>query len=331
MSNGMRGMLGAYARFGKEAQGTTVKEVLQNANADFNIGMESVYTKDGKVIPNQFRTFREDTDETFGVVKGTYKVMQNERLLNISDDLVKRGVVDWDRIGLVDNGRKIVASFKMPDGFSIGGMDSVDQYIMLQNTNDGSGGIRILPSNVRVECGNQFTYMQNLLNKMGVDKNALTIRHSSRQEDRIAQLVEALKIVDHLNQTFMETATELINVEMSQDERINFYIDTLGLKQSEDMMKGGKDYDANNPYGLGTRGQNTLTTLLDLETSDTNTLNGMENSAWAAFNVATEYIDHAWSHSKDGKSSDSKVESAIVGAGARMKSNAWETITEMYC
>ena len=172
--------------------------------------------------------------------------------------------------------------------------------------------------------------MQSLLNKMGINKNALTIRHSARQEDRIAQLVEALRIVDHLNQTFMETATELINVEMSQDERINFYIDTLGLKQNEDMMKGGKDYDANNPYGLGTRGQNTLTTLLDLETSDTNTINGMENSAWAAFNVATEYIDHSWSHTKDGKSSDSKVESAIVGSGARMKSNAWETITEMY-
>ena len=141
----MRNMLGAYARFGKEAQGTTVKEVLQNANADFNIGMESIYTKDGKVIPNQFRTFREDTDETFGVVKGTYKVMQNERLLNISDDLVKREKVIWDRIGLVDNGRKIVASFKMPEGFSIGGMDDVEQYIMLMNTNDGSGGIRILP------------------------------------------------------------------------------------------------------------------------------------------------------------------------------------------
>lgn len=330
MSNGMRGMLGAYARFGKEAEGTTVKEVLQNANADFNIGMESIYTKDGKVIPNQFRTFREDTDETFGVVKGTYKVMQNERLLNISDDLVKREKVIWDRIGLVDNGRKIVASFKMPEGFSIGGMDDVDQYIMLQNTNDGSGGIRILPSNVRIACSNQFTYMQSLLNKMGINKNALTIRHSARQEDRIAQLVEALRIVDHLNQTFMETATELINVEMSQDERINFYIDTLGLKQNEDMMKGGKDYDANNPYGLGTRGQNTLTELLELELAPTNQLNGMGGSAWGCFNTATEYIDHSWTYSKDGKSSDSKVESAIVGAGARMKSKAWETITEMY-
>ena len=327
----MRSMMGAIARFGREAQGTTVDEVLANAGADFNIGMESVYTKDGKAIPNQFRTFREDTDETFGVVKGTYQVAQNKDVLSISDKIVTRGMADWDRIGLVDNGRKILAAFKMPEGFSIGGMDDIEQYIYLMNSNDGSGGIRIIPANIRIACSNQFSYMLGLLNKMGINKNALTIRHSSKMNERVDQLVEALKIVDHLNEVFCQNATELLEVQMEQDDRINFYIDTLGLKQKEEMMKGGKDYDANNPYGLGTRGQNTLTELLELELSPTNQLNGMGGSAWATFNTATEYIDHSWTYSKDGKSSDSKVESAIVGAGARMKSKAWDTITELYC
>ena len=329
--SGMRSMIGAFARWGQPAVGSTVDEVLANAKMDFDIGMESVYTKEGKAIKNQFRTFRTDTDETFGVVKGTYHVMQNKRLLQISDDLVKRGDIEWDKIGMVDNGRKVLAAFKLPEGFTVAGFDDIDQYIYLQNTNDGSGGIRIIPANVRIFCSNQFSHMDSSLRAAGINPRSLTIRHSSKQEERISQLAEAIKIVDHLNEVFCQNAEELLTVQMNQDDRINYYIKTLGLTQKEDLLKGGKDYDANNPYGLGTRGQNTLTELLELELAPTNAANGMAGTAWGTFNTATEYIDHSWSYGKDGKSQDSKVESAIVGSGARMKSKAWDTMTEMYC
>ncbi len=328
----MRNMMAAIGRFGKPAQGTTAEEVLQNAGLNFDVAIEPLYTSKGKPIRSKFnRVFRTDTDTTLGVVGKTYVPMQNDRLLGIANELVQRGKINWDRIGMVGEGEKLFASFQLDEGFTIRGWDDVDSYIYLTNTHDGSGGIRVIPSNVTIGCSNQFSHLMAGIKRTGIDPKKLVIRHSAKQEDRVAELVEALKIVDMLNQQFVSDAEQLVQIEMSQNERIEFYLDTFGIKQHEDLMKGGKDYDANNPYGLTTRGQNTVTKLLEIEAHPTNNHNGNGGTALAAFNTATYMIDHEWTYDRKGeKSNDKRVESAIMGTGARMKSKAWENLVGEY-
>ena len=112
---------------------------------------------------------------------------------------------------------------------------------------------------------------------------------------------------------------------MDIGQRTEFYIDAMGLKTDEKLVD-----KANNPTGLTTRGNNTLDRLFELEEADTNTANGMAGSAWASFNVVTEYLDHAWVYDRKGeKVNEKRVESALLGTGMRTKDRAWRAAARL--
>ena len=315
-------MIASYMLMGQKAQGENTQEVLDNAGLNFTVGREPLYTSQGREIRSKFqRIYRQDNDVTLGVVGRTYQPLQNAELLGIADRLVANQDIAWDRIGMVGQGEKLYASFTLPDTYRVDGWDDLDQYIYLTNTHDGSGGVRCIPANVRFGCTNQFAFHRSQLKAAGINPRDLTIRHSSKMSDRIGQLEKAIGIVDVLNQNFANQAAELMTVEMSEADKATFYIDTLGLATDEKLV------DADNEWGLKTRGLNTFNHLKALEKSSTNNTSAMRDTAWQSFNVVTEYIDHAWVHNANGTVNAKRAESAIIGTGARQKSQAWEAIT----
>ena len=324
-----RNLMSSYMLLGKEAQGTTAQEVLQNAGLDFTVSKHpsGYMNHDGRFIgnPGHFVTVRDDTGMPLGQIGKTYHVYQNEDTLGIADALVSEGLIDWDRIANIDQGRKIVASFRMPEGFSIAGWDDIEQHVYLMNSHDGSSGVRVIPANFRLACSNQFAYLDSLLRKAGINPRALSIRHSSKINERVSELRAALKVVDHLNETFANTAEDMMKVELELADRIGYYIDAVGLKTEEELID-----KVENPYGLTTRGQNTLDRLLELEASETNTTGGIGGTAWSAFNTVTEYLDHGWVYDRKGeKVNDKRVESSLLGTGMRMKDRAWQGAIEL--
>ena len=315
-------MIASYMLMGQQAQGANTDEVLKNAGLDFEVGREPLYTAQGREIRSKFqRIKRMDNDVTLGVVGRTYKPMQNADLLGIADRLVKNDDISWDRIGMVGAGEKLYASFTLPDTYRIDGWDDLDQYIYLTNTHDGSGGVKCIPANVRFGCTNQFAFHRKQLANAGINPRDLTIRHSSKMDERISQFEKAIGIVDILNQNFANQAAELLTVEMTEADKATYYIDTLGLTTDEKLV------DVDNEWGLKTRGLNTFNHLKALEKSSTNNTSAMRDTAWQSFNVITEYIDHAWVHDSNGTVKPKRVESAILGTGARQKAQAWDTIT----
>ena len=315
-------MIASYMLMGQKAQGENTQEVLDNAGLNFTVGREPLYTSQGREIRSKFqRIYRQDNDVTLGVVGRTYQPLQNAELLGIADRLVANQDIAWDRIGMVGQGEKLYASFTLPDTYRVDGWDDLDQYIYLTNTHDGSGGVRCIPANVRFGCTNQFAFHRSQLKAAGINPRDLTIRHSSKMSDRIGQLEKAIGIVDVLNQNFANQAAELMTVEMSEADKATFYIDTLGLATDEKLV------DVDNEWGLKTRGLNTFNHLKALEKSSTNNTSAMRDTAWQSFNVVTEYIDHAWVHNANGTVNAKRAESAIIGVGARQKSQAWEAIT----
>lgn len=315
-------MLASYMLMGQEAKGTTTDEVLRNAGLDFEVGMGPLKTPAGNMVRNKWqRVFRKDNDVTLGVVGRTYKPMQNHALLGIADRLVQSDNIAWDRIGMVGEGEKLYASFTLPDTYRIDGWDELDQYIYLTNTHDGSGGIKCIPANIRFGCTNQFAFHRRQLKQAGINPRDLTIRHSSKMDERISQFEKAIGLVDTLNNNFANQAAELMTVEMTEADKATFYIDTLGLTTKEKLVS------ADNEWGLTTRGLNTFNHLKELEKASTNNTSAMRDTAWQSFNVVTEYLDHAWAHNANGTVNAARVESSILGTGARQKAKAWDTIT----
>ena len=314
-------MIASYMLMGQEARGANTDEVLKNAGLDFGVGREPLYTSKGREIRSKFqRIFRQDNDVTLGVVGRTYQPLQNRDLLGIADRLVQNDDIAWDRIGMVGMGEKLYASFTLPDSYRIDGWDDLDQYIYLTNTHDGSGGIKCIPANIRFGCTNQFAFHMSQLKQAGINPRDLTIRHSSKMSERIGQFEKAIGLVDTLNQNFANQAAELLTVEMSEADKATFYIYVLGLTTDEKLV------DADNEWGLKTRGLNTFNHLKELEKSSTNNTSAMRDTAWQSFNVVTEYIDHAWVHNSNGTVNAKRAESSILGTGARLKAKAWDTI-----
>jgi len=324
-----RNLLPSYALLGQEAKGTTAEEVLANAGLDFEVkkAPSGYRNHEGDFIPHKGHsiTYRADTGAALGSVGSTYKVYQNIDALRVFDRLVGEGRVEYDRIGMIDGGRKMFASMKMPEGFTVAGWDDIDQYLYMVTSHDGSTGVRYIPANVRLGCTNQFAYLDSMLRQAGINPRVLSSRHSRHIDDRINEAINALNVVDVLNEQFANTAGELMQVELDVAGRTEFYIDAMGLKTDEKLID-----KVENPYGLTTRGNNTLTRLQELEDTALGFDDGDINSAWGAFNVVTEYLDHQWVYDRKGeKVNQKRVESALLGTGMRQKDNAWRAAARL--
>ena len=324
-----RNLLPSYALLGQEAKGTTAEEVLANAGLDFEVrkAPSGYRSHKGDFIPHKGHsiTYRTDTGAALGSVGSTYKVYQNIDALKVFDRLVGEGKVEYDRIGMIDGGRKMFASMKMPEGFTVAGWDDIDQYLYMVTSHDGSTGVRYIPANVRLGCTNQFAYLDSMLRQAGINPRVLSSRHSRHIESRIGDAINALNVVDVLNEQFANTAGELMQIELDVAGRTEFYIDAMGLKTDEKLID-----KVENPFGLTTRGNNTLTRLQELEDTALGFDDGDINSAWGAFNVVTEYLDHQWVYDRKGeKVNQKRVESALLGTGARQKDNAWRAAARL--
>ena len=324
-----RNLLPSYALLGQEAKGTTAEEVLANAGLDFEVkkAPSGYMNPQGDFVRHRGHTitYRTDTGAALGSVSSSYEVFQNIEAVKVFDRIVGEGRADYDRVGMIDGGRKGFLSMKMPEGFTVAGWDDIDQYLYAMWSHDGSTGVRYIPANVRVGCTNQFAYLDSMLKQAGINPRVLSSRHSRHIESRIDDAINALNVVDVLNEQFANTAGELMQVELDVAGRTEFYIDAMGLKTDEKLID-----KVENPFGLTTRGNNTLTRLQELEDTALGFDDGDIDTAWGAFNVISEYLDHQWVYDRKGeKVNQKRVESALLGTGARQKDNAWRAAARL--
>lgn len=319
-------LLSAFDAFGQEAEGDTGIEVLKNAGLDFTVNKENIYTSEGVKCESGFRRmYRDDTGATLGVVKKGFVAMQPREMSEIGQRICKGRDVEWDRVGSTHGGARMMMSFRLPEEFSFGqdGKETMQTFFYLMNAHDGSSGMKIVPAPVRLFCSNQFAMLDGFLRKIGIDPKLLSIRHSAKMHDKVNQIINALDLCDNLTEKFTEMNNNLLQVEMSLGDRVEYYIDVLGLKKDSELVN-----TATNPYGLSTRGNNTLDDLMEVEKLGRNNVGDMDNTAFKAFSTVTDFIDHANVHNKDGSINNTRVESAIMGSSARMKNKAWDILDE---
>ena len=320
-----RKVLGAIARMGQEAKGNTGDEVLENAGCGYTVNIEPLYTKAGRPIRSKFcRVFRTDNDDTLGVVGKSYVPVQNITCVDIIHQLVNEHELDYHMVGTVGHGEEFFISAKLPEHLTIKGWDDIEQYIYIFNSHDGSGAFRCVIANKIIGCQNMYGMMLSDYKRANVNPKSLGIRHSAKFEDRLVDLLEMIKIGSRLNKEWVNDAEQLMQVEMEMADRIEFYLDTFGIKQNEELVS------ATNPYGLTTRGNNTVDVLLEIEKDPTNNY-GSEDNAFKCFNTITYYLDHHWTYDRKGeKQNDKRVESAMFGSGARMKGKAWNNLVNKH-
>lgn len=127
-------------------------DALKIAGLNWTVIQKPVFTDDETPIPGYRANIRSKDGKVLGIVSDRYKVVQNADAFNFTDNLLGNGV-RYETAGSLMDGRKIWLLARLPEVCKIAG-DDVAPYLVFSNTHDGSGGIKVAITPVRIVCNN---------------------------------------------------------------------------------------------------------------------------------------------------------------------------------
>ena len=165
----------------------TSADALRFAGLDWSVRQEPVYNARGGII-NGYKSNVRDTDgSVLGIVGDRYKVVQNADAFNFTDDLIG-GDVRYETAGSLRDGKQIWLLAKMPERKVAG--DAVEPYLCFTNSHDGSGGLKVCMTPIRVVCNNTL----NLA--LGSAKRIWSMRHTENIHERMQEARDCLGLAD---------------------------------------------------------------------------------------------------------------------------------------
>ena len=128
------------------------REALELAGLDWQVESRNIYSGNGAVISGYRANVRSTDDAVLGVVSDRYRIVQNEEAFQFTDDLLGEGVT-YETAGSLQGGKKVWMLAKLPEKYIIAG-DEVTPYLVFFNSHDGSSGVKVAMTPVRVVCQN---------------------------------------------------------------------------------------------------------------------------------------------------------------------------------
>lgn len=162
------------------------REALELAGLDWQVESRNIYSDTGAMIPGYRANVRSTDDAVLGVVSDRYRIVQNEEAFQFTDDLLGEGVT-YETAGSLQGGKKVWMLARLPRKYLIAG-DQVEPYLVIFNSHDGSSGVKVAMTPIRVVC-------QNTLNlALNTAKRSWTARHTENVLLRVQDARETLQL-----------------------------------------------------------------------------------------------------------------------------------------
>ena len=161
------------------------REALELAGLDWQVESRNIYSGTGAMIPGYRANVRSTDEAVLGVVSDRYRIVQNEEAFQFTDDLLGEGVT-YETAGSLQGGKKVWMLAKLPEKYIIAG-DEVTPYLVFFNSHDGSSGVKVAMTPVRVVCQNTLnlalgTAKRSYMGELGKGIHELTtIKLSDRK------------------------------------------------------------------------------------------------------------------------------------------------------
>jgi phage/plasmid-like protein (TIGR03299 family) len=293
----------------------TASDCLRQAGLNWAVSKEALQTAGGIVVPNAFAVKRSDNNAILGVVGNQYTALQNADAFSYMDAITQdHGSAKYDTAGALGKGERVWLQVKVEGEISIKTKtgrstdDTLERYILMANSHDGSSPLLIATTMVRVVCQNTLT---------AAIKDASTmfkVRHTKSIGGKVTDAREALGII---NASYVELEAKLQRLAQIKvtDKAFEGYIASLG-------------FDTEATKGKGKGSVDTLKALFGGEGMGA-TLETAKGSAWGALNAVTQYVDHERSTRVTGASSftsegEARLASQWFGSGLALKDKALE-------
>jgi len=239
-----------------------------------------------------------------GHVSKKYEVLQNHEAFQPFDEVLLDQGYTYETAGAVKDGQKIWILAKAPEQLNVGD-DKIDKYVLLFNSHNGSTGVTMKPTMIRVVCNNTLEYALNVQSDKGI-----SLRHTTGVKDRLDTLTSALNTCDGDIKSAIHIMNRMNEAEINKEVLDKYLEEVFPTLKNKDLEAyhpltnrklpnfAKPQYDklyANFKYGAGNKGK----------------------SMWDAYNAVTEYVDH-------NKNYQDPMASIGFGWGRDVKSKAFK-------
>lgn len=138
-------------------------------------------------IPGTFSTVREDLRMPLGPVGADYTVWQNAEHFELAKVLLDGGDIKVETAGSLRDSRVVFLLCRLDRDLTVGG-DAHVPYMLFTSSHDGSTKIRVMPTPVRVVCGNT---LRMALAQM---RTQFVTSHTANVKSRVQEARETLKM-----------------------------------------------------------------------------------------------------------------------------------------
>ena len=247
------------------------------------------------------------TGHPINCVKEGYTVSQNEDIV----EMVLRGIKPFGdalrvtKAGSLNDGRKVYLQLGI-EGSSKVGDDTIERFVTIIDSNDGSTGLSIGIGDLTLSCQNQFYCFY----KRGDAK----FRHTATIEQKIKTIP-----------SLIETA---LSVSMRQIERYTKFVSTpVSKRLADEMVKYliGFDREITSMNVLSEKSTRSINKLDAIYDSIEKEMNQKGENMWGLVSGITRYTTHEL---KTPKRDNSRIESLLTGTAYNMNQSAMKFASE---
>lgn len=253
---------------------------FKNAGLDWKVTLEPVYHLNAvggyDETPHQYHVMRNDIQKPLGLVGRRYVPIQNQQLSDFTENIIDTDNATLIGYGVIGSGERVYSVTKLNKSWQWDSTldETVDCYLFITNSHDGSSAFRATVFPMRLACTNGLRVtMQKVV-------RSWSVRHSGGVEDKVW---EAKKSLGLLNQYFDAFEKEVI------EATINVKIGKGKLFTAEDILKQLFPYDEE------TDGQRYVTTQKEKISgvlyvyNNADNLNNIRGTGWGLLNAVAEW------------------------------------------
>lgn len=194
-----------------------VKDALAISGLDWEVDSKPIFDENGNEYPNFRANVRCTDNKMLGIVSDRYRIVQNSDAFDFVNDLTTEGL-EFDKAGCFKDGKSIWVMGHFQDETILG--DDVSNNIVFVNSHDGSSGVKVMMTPVRLICSN----MLNLALRRA--ERSWASKHTNSIFSRMDEAKYTLGLAENYMDALKEEADRLSNITITQD-RIDEIFDKL--------------------------------------------------------------------------------------------------------
>ena len=264
-----------------------------------------------QTFPEPKVLYRSDTKAALSVVSQRYQVVQPREVLEFYRDLTDISGYELETAGVLKAGRKFWALARTGKTSTLKGKDTVNSYLLLATSCDGTLATTATPTTIRVVCHNTLGIALN-----GAT-SAIKFPHSTSFDAQAVK--QQLGVAVAQWDSFMYRMKTLSERKVKDHEALNYFLQVLC------KTEGHSGTPADPTAGLtNERALKKVQTLFDGHGRGAE-LAAAKGTAWGLLCAVTEFVDHE----RRARSAEYRLDSAWFGQGAALKQRALDQALEL--